>query len=228
MLAFNFFFLPPLYTFTIADPQNWVALVVFLVVAVIASQLSSAAKERARDAVARRQEVTRLFDLSRDILLTTEKESALPALVRHIARRFELESVAIAVPTDQAWTIYEGGERNIAPDPARLDEALARLRGPLKYDRPGRRTADTLASPEPTSDSSPSSPFVSAPSRSVSSRPTPTRLMSERSMRLRVWRRLPSNGRIFCTSAKPRKRIASGPISPRRCWPRSATISGRR
>ena len=74
MLAFNFFLLPPFDTFTIADPQNWVALFVFLVVAVIASQLSAAARQRASEAEARRQEVTRLFDLSRDILLTTDSD----------------------------------------------------------------------------------------------------------------------------------------------------------
>src|SRR5882757_1167452 len=43
VLAFNFFFLPPLGTFTIADPDNWVALFAFLVTAVTASQLSSRA-----------------------------------------------------------------------------------------------------------------------------------------------------------------------------------------
>ena len=72
MLTLNFFFLPPVGTFTIADPQNWVALFAFLVVAVIASNLSAAAQARARDAIARRNEVTRLFDLTRDVLLTTE------------------------------------------------------------------------------------------------------------------------------------------------------------
>ena len=45
MLTLNFFFLPPLGTFTIADPQNWVALFAFLVVAVIASNLSAAAQD---------------------------------------------------------------------------------------------------------------------------------------------------------------------------------------
>ena len=44
MLVFNFFFLPPVRTFTIADPQNWIALFAFLVVAVIASNLSAAAQ----------------------------------------------------------------------------------------------------------------------------------------------------------------------------------------
>src|SRR5690349_13418238 len=61
MLTLNFSFLPPVGAFTIADPQNWIALFAFLVVAVIASKLSAAARDRERDAIARRNEVTRLF-----------------------------------------------------------------------------------------------------------------------------------------------------------------------
>ena len=48
--AFNFFFLPPLYTFTIADPQNWVALLAFLVTALVAGNLSERARREAEDA----------------------------------------------------------------------------------------------------------------------------------------------------------------------------------
>src|SRR6478735_5975694 len=47
MLTLNFFFLPPIGTFTISEPQNWIALFVFLMVAIIASNLSAAAQERA-------------------------------------------------------------------------------------------------------------------------------------------------------------------------------------
>ena len=54
MLCFNFFFLPPIYTFTIADPQNWVALTAFLVTAFTAGQLSERAKRRAAEAEAGR------------------------------------------------------------------------------------------------------------------------------------------------------------------------------
>src|SRR5262245_39481225 len=50
MLCFNFFFLPPVGTLIVHDPQNWVALVAFLITAVIASELSSAARRRAREA----------------------------------------------------------------------------------------------------------------------------------------------------------------------------------
>ncbi len=54
MLAFNYYFLPPVGTFTVADPQNWVALFAFLVVSVIASSLSTRARQKAEDASARR------------------------------------------------------------------------------------------------------------------------------------------------------------------------------
>jgi two-component system sensor histidine kinase KdpD len=134
MLAFNFFFLPPIGTLTIADPQNWVALLVFLVVATIASQLSSVAQSHTREAVARRQEVGRLFDVSRDILLTTDIESAMPSLARYIARRFEIEAVAIATPADQGWSLYQGGTVDLTPGESQLNEALARQRGLLEYD----------------------------------------------------------------------------------------------
>ena len=48
MLAFNYFFLPPVGTLTIADPQNWVALFVFLAVSLIASNLSAAVRPARR------------------------------------------------------------------------------------------------------------------------------------------------------------------------------------
>ena len=134
MLAFNFFLLPPFNTLTIADPQNWVALFVFVVVAIIASQLSAAVRQRASEAEARKLEVTRLFDLSRDILLTTDSESAVADVAKYVARRFELRAVAICLPTGTGWDLYQGGERPVEPARDQLDLALARLRGPLEYD----------------------------------------------------------------------------------------------
>jgi two-component system sensor histidine kinase KdpD len=134
MLMLNFFFLPPVGTFTIVDLQNWIALVAFLIVAVIASNLSAAAQARAREAVERRNEVTRLFDLTRDVLLTTETASAIEVLARHVARRFELSRVAICLPGDRGWRIYQGAEEDVAVDPTLLNTALARARGTLEYD----------------------------------------------------------------------------------------------
>jgi len=58
-LAFNYYFLPPVGTLTIADPQNWVALFAFLVTAIIASQLAERARREAQSANERRGEAER-------------------------------------------------------------------------------------------------------------------------------------------------------------------------
>lgn len=133
-LAFNFFFFPPVGTLTIADPHNWIALVAFLAASVIASHLSAAARAREREAVARRHEVTRLFDLTRDVLLTTETASAIDALARHVARRFALTRVAICLPVDRGWRIYQGGTDELPVNDPQLNDALARARGTLEFD----------------------------------------------------------------------------------------------
>jgi two-component system sensor histidine kinase KdpD len=66
MLCFNFFFLPPFGTFNIAAPDNWVAIVVFLITAVTAGQLSARAKRRAEEAEVGRREIERLYAELRD------------------------------------------------------------------------------------------------------------------------------------------------------------------
>jgi len=60
--CFNFFFLPSIHTFTIADPQNWVALAAFLITALTAGELSARAKRRAEEAEAGRREIERLYN----------------------------------------------------------------------------------------------------------------------------------------------------------------------
>ena len=62
VLSFNFFFLPPFHTFTIADPQNWVALTAFFVTALAVGQLSARAKQRAVEAEAGRIRIKHLYE----------------------------------------------------------------------------------------------------------------------------------------------------------------------
>ena len=66
MLGFNFFFLPPYHTFTIADPQNWIALTAFFITALTVGQLSARAKRRAEESEAGKIEIRRLYDELRD------------------------------------------------------------------------------------------------------------------------------------------------------------------
>ena len=141
MLCLNFFFLPPVGTFTIADPHNWVALFAFLVVSLVASHLSAVARTRTDEAVGRRNELARLFDLSRDVLMVTESRDALAALARAISRRFDLEFVAITVPREGEWGVYEAGARSIELDKRQLASAYAAAQTTLEFDAYARTYA---------------------------------------------------------------------------------------
>jgi two-component system, OmpR family, sensor histidine kinase KdpD len=124
MLAFNFFFLPPVGTLTIADPENWAALIAFLAVSLVASNLSTIARARTREAVARRDELGRLFDLSRDVLLITGSREANASLASYVSRRFDLDYVAICVPDGREWIVFEAKTQELGLDPQDLAAAL--------------------------------------------------------------------------------------------------------
>ena len=95
-LAFNYYFLPPVGQFTIADPENWVALFTFLTTALIASRLSAEAKRKALDAIARQQDLERLYTFSRAILLIDNAaEPFAKQLVRKLAEIFEMTAVVL-------------------------------------------------------------------------------------------------------------------------------------
>lgn len=133
-LCFNYFFLPPVGTWTIADPQNWVALFTLLTVSIVASHLSAQVRRRAQEATARRDELARLFDLTRDILLTTDTADAVALVARFIARRFGLEGVTICMPEPRGWQLHHSGKQPFELDTARLDAAFPSARARLEFD----------------------------------------------------------------------------------------------
>ncbi|HEY3704606.1 MAG TPA: ATP-binding protein [Terracidiphilus sp.] len=97
MLCFNFFFLPPVGALTIADPQNWVALFAFLATSLTASQLSAREKRRALEAEAGKNEIERLYALSRALLLTDPAQPIATQIVQHIAQTCACPAVALYV-----------------------------------------------------------------------------------------------------------------------------------
>jgi two-component system sensor histidine kinase KdpD len=141
MLSFNFFFLPPVGTWTVADPQNWVALFVFLSVSLVASRLSHVARARTSEAIDRRDELARLFDLSRDVLVMTATPDAIFHLARLIARRFDLDYVAIALPSAGTWSVSTGGPRSLTLEDRLLTEAFDTARQSLEFDAYARTYA---------------------------------------------------------------------------------------
>lgn len=141
VLTFNYFFLPPLGTFVVDDPQNWLALVSFLAVSLVASRLSAVAADRTAEALRRRDEQARLFDLSRDVLVLPESREALAALSRAVARRFDLDAVAIGLPAGEGWEVSQGGARSLTLDPRELAAALASAQTTLEFDAATRTYA---------------------------------------------------------------------------------------
>jgi len=83
--CFNFFFMPPVHTFTLADPRNWVALATFLAVSVLVTRLVVRARSEASSSQARTNEIEAMYNLSLDLFTATNRLGALgEAAVRAI------------------------------------------------------------------------------------------------------------------------------------------------
>lgn len=100
-LAFNYYFLPPVGSITIADPQNWVALGAFLVTALIASQLSERARREAVAADRRRHEVEQLYSFSQQLLATENVLELVNALPSQVVDTFGFTSAVILLSSSQ-------------------------------------------------------------------------------------------------------------------------------
>ncbi len=135
MLVFNFFFLPPYHTFTIADPENWVALAVFVVTAVTAGQLSATARRRADEAESGRREIERLYGELRDAFDRASRAEALrqaermkSALLDAVTHdlRTPLTAIKVSVTNllDEARGTTEEDEAPVRFDPSGRQELL--------------------------------------------------------------------------------------------------------
>jgi two-component system sensor histidine kinase KdpD len=107
-LAWNYFHIPPTGRFSIAEGENWLALAVFLVAAVVTSTLAQAAQTRTAEAESRRREADLSAEMARLLLGGLNLEESLALVGHRIAQVFELGSVAVEL----AWV--DGDERRVA------------------------------------------------------------------------------------------------------------------
>jgi two-component system, OmpR family, sensor histidine kinase KdpD len=138
-LCYNFFFLPPIYTFTIADPHNIAAFALFTLVAVIVSHVAARGRMQALTAQTRMRTVESLYSFSRklagagtldDVLWATAYQTALMLKVR----------VVLLLPSNGSIAVRAG-----YPPEDTLDEAdLAAARWSFENDRAAGRGSDTL------------------------------------------------------------------------------------
>jgi two-component system, OmpR family, sensor histidine kinase KdpD len=139
VLAYNFFFLPPLYTLTIADPDNVVALFFFAVVAIIASNLTSRVRNQAVAARQRAKATEDLYLFSRKLGGAVTLDDLLWATAYQIALMLKLR-VVLLLPEGSSLTLRAG-----YPPEDMLGEAdLAAAKWCWQNNRPAGRGADTL------------------------------------------------------------------------------------
>jgi K+-sensing histidine kinase KdpD len=119
MLALNYFFMAPVGTFFIADPHNWVALAAFLIVAVVASQLSSTARARAREAIDQRNEIARLLEGRHAAELARQRADLSSALLAALGHDLRTPLTAIRVAAANA------GDTNLDEELRAAQAALA-------------------------------------------------------------------------------------------------------
>jgi two-component system sensor histidine kinase KdpD len=114
-IAYNYFFLPPLFRFTIADPQNWIALFAFLVTAVVASQLSERARRGALHAEQRRHEVERLYSFSQELWVIENVFELLNIIPKHIVDSFGVSGAALFLEGKQQAYFFDEASRSLFP-----------------------------------------------------------------------------------------------------------------
>ena len=139
VLAYNFFFLPPLYTFTIADPENVVALFFFGLIAVIASNLTARVRAQAIVARQRARTTEELYQFSRKLAGAANLDDLLWATVHQIALMLKVR-VVMLLPEDGAVVVRAG-----YPPEDMLDEAdLAAAKWCWEKNHAAGRGSDTL------------------------------------------------------------------------------------
>ncbi|MEZ4503472.1 MAG: DUF4118 domain-containing protein [Dehalococcoidia bacterium] len=110
-IAFDFFFIEPLFTWTVAEPDEWVSLVVLLVAGVVTGQLAEIARRRAADAATRERDARVLFDVVR-LVNEAELEDALQAVAERLLDALGAEAVLVRIEqaSDQPIRVGAGSE----------------------------------------------------------------------------------------------------------------------
>lgn len=119
--CFNYYFLPPIRTFTVADPQNWVALIAFLATSITASHFSTQAKKRTLEAMDRQREMEKLYALSRSILLIEPSRPVPKQLAMQIAQSFAADAVALY--DRESGEFFRAGPEDFHDSDGRLRQA---------------------------------------------------------------------------------------------------------
>jgi len=124
MLTFNYLFLPPVGNFSIADPQNWVALGAFLFTSIMGSQLSARIRKEADEAHSRRREIERLYKFSQKLLGEGNVIQLMNAIPNYVVESFEAGAAELFLPQKEKF--YRSGYGSSHLDEERMKAAFLR------------------------------------------------------------------------------------------------------
>jgi two-component system, OmpR family, sensor histidine kinase KdpD len=138
-LAYNFFFLPPIYTFTITDPTNVIAFVFFTLVAIVVSGVAARSRTQVTAAMERARTTESLYSFSRKLASTGTLDDVLWATAYQAALMLKVR-VVLLLPEDGSIAVKAG-----YPPEDLLDDAdLAAAKWAWENDRAAGRGSDTL------------------------------------------------------------------------------------
>ena len=121
-LVFDYYFIPPADQWNISDPQNWVALLAFVLTSGVGSALSVRARRETQRARRRRREAEQLYDLSQRLLSAEDSRALCDAIPGDIVEAFEAKAAALFLTDGQAVFYSPGASKQI--DAARLKASL--------------------------------------------------------------------------------------------------------
>jgi two-component system, OmpR family, sensor histidine kinase KdpD len=128
-LTFDWLFTSPRHTFTVADPAEWVALILFLLTAVTASQLAAGQRRQAIEAQQREREAVVLYDVTR-LLGDPDLKRALATVAERLRRELRSSAVVVEITDgDLGRVSAASGEASDLAIVRRLEAAPARLLG---------------------------------------------------------------------------------------------------
>ena len=112
-LAYDFFFVPPFYRLSVADPAQWISLLALLVTALVIGQLTATVRAQADEALVSQQRTARLYALAQMIATASDEEQLFQALVRRVVEVFRstgITAAALLLPDTEGNLVTRAAE----------------------------------------------------------------------------------------------------------------------
>ncbi len=138
VLSFDFFLIPPYYTFVVDDTQYIITFIALFIVGLVVSSLTVRVREQAEAAIQREKQTSALYNLGRDLTSAKDLKSITEIIISHISQAFDRD-VAIFLPEDKRLRVFASSP-GYYPDENELAVAV----WSFEHDQPAGRGTDTL------------------------------------------------------------------------------------